>query len=429
MKLVGLLILSLVTGAAQADTLQNVLSARLKEASVMPKMDLEQTSAFSAFMPISNFEYRYSRGSDDEVSRNSERVIGQRPGGGRLRGDDDNQKYYRVPWSDDGNEQHTFRVNFKSFTEMAKTNESRRLSQQLVGTEQLSFTNERQYNVYMEIVEQSLQTSMQKLLEGREGELHKSVDTSGQMMGLPKINVKDLVREMERLQKVDAEMEGIKAWKNPESLLKPKEAEEISEKLIASVGALAKKMSENQWKAEKLSIERKRLELKLSRVDKEIAWADDRKLLTHVDFQRNSLDRQDSFRIGFNVPFLRFDNEGRARDKAILAVKESELKRKESELASDLRRQRLYVLSLAAQVESMKSRLQRTRGVSAKVKGVQDIELRAVLGDFSFELEREVLAVALKFYTEYLQFMRDQGAFAAYAGNNLLDPQWSSVTL
>lgn len=427
MKSVVLIFSLMVTGAAAADTLQDVLANRLKGASVLPNFDTERTTSFAGYMPISFFEYRYGRGSDDDVARNSERVIGERPGGGRLRGDNDNQKYFRVPFSDDGKEVHTLRVNFKSFTEMAKFEESRRFSEQLVETEKLEITNQRQFNVYMEVIEQSLQVKMQKLLEGREDELHKSVDNSGQLMGLPKVNVKDLVREMERLQKVDAEFEGVKAKREADQGLTEKQADEISQRLVESVGALAKKMAESAWRAEKLQVERRRLELKLSRIDKEISWAKDRKLIDHVDFQRDTLDRQDAVRIGFNVPFLRFDNEDRARDKAILAAKEGELHRKETELNSDLRRQRLEVLSLAAQVESMKSRLTRTRNVAQKIKTVQDVELRAVLGDFGFELERDVVLVSLKFYVKYLEFMRDQGAFAAYPGQNLLNPKWASL--
>jgi hypothetical protein len=428
MKIVLLAFLSIMTGATAADTLQDVLAMRLKGASVLPSFDTERTSSFAGYMPISFFEYRYGRGSDNEVSRNSENVLRRRSNDmGWVRGDDDNKKYFRVPWSDDGKEVHTVRVHFKSFTEIAKFEESRRFGEQLVETEKLEITNQRQFNVYMELIEQSLQIKMQKLLEGREDELHKSVENSGQLMGMPKVNVKDLVREMERLQKVDAEYEGVKAKRDVTQGLTEKQASEISQGLIDSVGALAKKMSEAEWRSEKLQIERRRLEIKLSRIDKEISWAKDRKILDHVDFQRDTLERQDAVRIGFNVPFLRFDNEDRARDKAVLAAKEGELHRKENELGSELRRQRLEVLSLAAQVESMKSRLSRAKSIGQKIKTVQDVELRAVLGDFGFELERDVVLVSLKFYMKYLEFMRDQGAFAAYPGQNLLDPRWATL--
>jgi|GEM_PF-5990166 len=407
MKFIFMLLSFLGTVAAHADALQYTLVARLKEASVLPHFETERTWAASGYVPFSYFEYRVGSDSTD----------------GPLR------KKFRFPYNGDGHEVHTFRFHFKSFTEMSKFDDSRRLSAQLIESEKREITNQRQFNVYMEIVESSLQGRMQKLLEGRESELHKSVETSGQMMGLPKINVKDLVREMERLQKVDAEYEGIKAQNIPSASMNEKERNEASVVLIESVGALAKKMSEVQWNPEKLQIERQRLEARISRIDKEIAWSKDRKIIDHLDFQRNELENEESIRIGFNIPFLRFDNEDRARDKAILAVKESEIQRKESDLTADLRRQRMEVMSLAAQVESMKARLARTRGVSAKVKGVQDIELRAVLGDFSFELERDVILVSLKFYTKYLEYLRDQGGFAAFSQQNLLHPKWPEIKL
>jgi len=389
---------------ASADTLQDVVSARLKELGSVPRIESERTWAASGYNPIQYFEYRYGRSGED------------------------NKRYYRVPWANEGGENHTLRVHIKSFTEIINSSASRQLSQDLLGAEQRESVNQRQFDAYLDVVQHNLQARMHKLLGGREADLQRSVETSGQMLGLPKVNVKDLVRELENLQRVDAELQGLKALRNTTASLSDGQAMEVATALIEAVGTLAKKISDVNWSGEKLRIERKRLEARLSRIDKEISWAQDRKWIDHVDFQRDTLEREDTFRIGFNLPFLRFDNENRARDKALLAAKESALERDASELRIQLRRKQAEILSLAAQVESMKSRLHRTRGIADKVKNVRDVELRAVLGDFSFELERDLVLQAQKFYTAYLEFLRDQGAFAVYAGHNLLKPNWPELT-
>lgn len=389
-----------IAAAGEADTLQGMVSTRIKAIPTPLKLDLEQTAALSGVIPFQSFEYRYGRRDETDAA-------------------------YRVNM---GGETHGIRIHIKSPAELLNSNASRRLSQQLVDAETRESLNQSQFDVYMDIVQDALQARLHKMLSAREGELQKNLKNSSQMMGLAKADVKELVKELDRLKRVDAEFESSKARRGSSFSKIEKEAVEAAGELIDSVGAVAKRLVEVEWQAEQLQIQRKRTELQLARIDKEISWSQDRKLLDSVDLRRNTFGNEESIRVTFNVPFLRFDNENRARDKAILASKQSSLEREASELSHDLRRKKVDLLGIAAQVESLKGRLARTKGIDSKIKDVRDHELRAVLADFNFELERDVVLESLKFYTAYLEFLRDQGAFAIYANQNLLKPGWPELS-
>ena len=356
-----------LSNQVHAGTLSEVVKEKLQQIQASPKLEGENVWIASTYNPIQYFEYRYGR--SDEL----------------------NKRYYRVPWNDEGGETHTLRIHIKSLTEILNGRSSQAYSQELLESERRSVLNQRQFDIYLDLVNQVLQQRLHRMLGAREGELNKGLEDTGQMMGLAKADVKDLVKELERLQKVNVELEAASARATSDSEMSDAAAAE----LIDSVGDLAKRLANEKWDGDKLEIQRKRIESKLSRLDKEIAWAKDRKWIDHFDIQRDTLEREDAFRIGFNIPWLRFDNGNRARDKALLLAKESEIERESSQLESELKRKRLDVLSYAAQVESLKSRVSRTKGIAKKIKGVQDVELRAVIGDFTFELERDVLLQSL----------------------------------
>ncbi len=400
------LMIALLMAATYVHAVPTPLSALLKErlsaGADLPAMDEERTWAISGVIPVQYFEYRLAHGTKDR-----------------------DKKYYDNPWNADGSESHQLRFHLKNWTEMAYFSESRGVSRELADLEKQEVVNQRQFDAYLDLVNQLLQAQMLKVLDAREGQLQKSVDRSGQILGLPKADLKDLVKELDRLQKVSAENDGIKARTAGE--LKIKEVEASAKALIDAVGLLAKKVGPLSENSQPLFVQHNRLEARLQRIDKEIKWAEDRKLIDHIDFQRDTINRDDSVRIAFNIPFLRFDNETRARDRALLAVKESEARRKAEEARNELKRKRALVYGLAAEVESLKSRLGRTREISAKVRGVRDVDLRSVLSDFGFELERDVLVQALKFYTSYLEYLRDIGAFARMPNLNLLDPQFAEL--
>jgi hypothetical protein len=254
------------------------------------------------------------------------------------------------------------------------------------------------------------------------------VDNNGSVLGHPDADMKDLISEMAKLQRVDAEHLGVKAQSAELGRITDKDIEASAQSLIDNVAPLAKKIPELGDFENTLQAERKSLENRLKRIDNEIGWAEDRKFIDHIDLQRDSLERSDGFRVAFNVPFLRFDNENRARDKALLAADERRAEREKKEAGGILRRKRAELYSLAAQVESMRARLNKTRALARRTKGVNDIELKAVLGDFGFELERDVIIQAIKFYEAYLELLRDTGSFARFSGSDLLDPKWRAFT-
>lgn len=400
-RLLTLLILSANIANAAQSPLHATLKSRLQATGDLPKMDEERTWAVNGFIPIQNIELLY--GYRDVVR---EDFLSYNP-------------VFR-----EFNDTIRFRFNFKSAKELTTFFKSRSLSRDLIDVEKQEVLNQRQFDAYMDIVSQLLQSQMLKTLSGREAHLEKTLSNSGQLLGLEKANTRELVKELERLQKVNAENESLKA----QDLKAPLEdVENSSRALIQAVGLLAKKAASLGESMQPLEVKHNDLEVRLQRIDKEVSWADDRKIFDHFDYQRNNLNKEDSFRIGFNIPFLRFDNESRARDRALLSVKEAEAKRKSESTLTELRRKRAALFGLAAQVESLKSRLAKTKDISAKVKNVRDLELRSVLSDFSFELEREVLVQSLKFYSSYLEYLRDIGAFARLSNRNLLDPEFAEL--
>jgi hypothetical protein len=365
-------------------------------------MDEERTWAVNGFVPLQNIEVLYGYGDIEGNDFYTYNPIGR--------------KY---------NDSIRFRFNIKSAKEMTTFFESRAVSRELVDIEKQEVLNQRQYDAYLEIVNQLLQARMLKMLGAREAQLQKSLANSGQILGLTKTDSKDLVRELERLQKVSAENEALKIQDT--NLVSAMDVESSSQILVDAVGRLAKKLASLGDSLQPLSVKHNTLEVRLQRIDKEVHWANDRKIFDHFDYQRNNLDKEDAIRISFNIPFIRFDNESRARDRALLAVKEAEVTRKSEATTAELRRARSALFGLAAQVESLKQRLVKAREIEAKVKRVKDVELRSVLSDYSFELERDVLTQSLKFYSSYLEYLRDVGAFARMANRNLLDPEFEEL--
>ncbi len=393
----------LTTANARGATLHALVEARVKPENHVDQIESERTWAVSGYNPVQFFEYRYGREYED------------------------NKRYYRIPFSNEGGETHTVRIHIKSPQEILQYGASRELSRQLLESERSETSNQQQFDAYLDLTQEILNARMLGVLSARQNELKKSVENNGSVLGHPDADMKDLVAEMAKLQEVDSEQLGVKAQGVAIKELSAADVEATAQSLIDNVPSLAKKIPEIGDAAATLQTERRRVELKLKRIDNEIKWSEDRKIIDHIDLQRDSLERSDGFRIAFNVPFLRFDNETRAREKALLVASEREAEREAREINSQLRRKRAEVYSLAAQVESMRSRLIKTRLLARKTKGMTDIELKAVLGDFGFEIERDVLLQSLKFYEAYLEYLRDTGAFARFSGSDLLDPKWQAV--
>lgn len=398
--LIGAIFLTQGTHAATA--LHTLVKARVQPASEVAPIVSETTWSASGYNPIQFFEYRLGRDYDD------------------------NRRYYRIPHSDEGGQTHSVRIHIKSLQEIVHYGASKELSRRLLESERSEAVNQRQFDAYLDLTVQILNMRMLNVLDGRETELKKTVAHSGQAAGMLDADMKDLVTEMAKLQRVGSEQSGAKAQKVDDAKLTAAEIEEAAQNLIGNVAALAKRVPELADGNGALQTERRSLELKLKRIDREIGWAEDRKIVDHVDFSRDTLDRSDAFRISFNVPFLRFDNENRARDKALLVAAEHEAERGKSELSAKLLRKRAEVYSLAAQVESMRSRLTKTRSLNQKAKSMNDLEMKSVIGDFAFELERDILLQSIRFYNSYLELLRDTGSFARFASQDLLDPAWKA---
>lgn len=388
-----------------ANTLNELVDAKMKtlESSVS-RPRLERSFAFEGLVPFQSFEYEY--GFDEDESRN------------RFSGFNFDRDSFRKMGL------HTFTVNFKSFQEIDTFTHSRRISDELLKISELEDVNQKRFDAYMSLVQQIVYYRMIKLFGTREKNLNKSVEQSAELLGLPKVNVRDLVNELNRLHKVSSEGMAIKAQAKAFKDMNLKELDAVAQTLLDHMGPLGQRVGELPENLEALSIQRKQLELKLQTIDRQVSWADDRKFLSHFDFRHAADTNENSFRINFNIPWIRFDRENYAREKVLHRLDEQDAERESIKVKSELERKRYEVQGLAAQGENTRDRLLKAKTLVSKVRKVRDIELRQVLADFDFELERDVLVLALRFYTQYLEYLYEAGHFARHKDANFLDPKW-----
>lgn len=372
--------------ASTNSTLEELVQKRLSSLPPRPQT-LETSFGFEGYIPIQNFEYQY--GWDEDAKEDS----------------------------------HTLKINLKSFKEMSTFWESRKISQDLRKAGELEIANQNRFDVYMSIVQQALYYKMVVLFGAREKDLNKSVEQASQMLGLPKANAKDLINELQRLHKVTSEERGVKSQAKKIQEIDAKQFDALVESLIQNIGPISKNLSSKPLDAEPLSIQKKRLELSLDKINKEISWADDRKILRSLDIRQDLQKFDNSYRINFNIPWIRFDGENFARESVLHYVDEQDFQRDSLKAQGDLERKRIEVQGLGAQAESTKERLNKTREMLKKVRRIKDIEFRRLLNEMGFDLERDLLIFSLKFYTEYLEYL-SAGGYLADGDVNILDPKW-----
>ncbi len=380
--------MALTSEAFASDALQQIVNQRVKGIESRPKYDLENSFGFEGYIPFQAFRYQY--GFDEETRE----------------------------------EGHTLRIDIKSFNELKTFHPSRRISKKLLSLSEAEVLNQARYDAYMSIVQQLIYFRMVKLLNGREKDLNRSVEQSSKFLGLPKVNIKDLISELSRLHKVTAEGSALKAQARAFEKMELKEIDAAAEHLIQFVPRLGEGIGKLPQESEVLSLERKRLELDLERINREVSWGDDRKLLSHVDIRRNTDRDETSFRINFNIPFFRFDRENFAREKVLHRLKEQDYIRDHSKVKSELERKLYSVQALATQTQSTLDRFAKTKKMIQELRKVKDLELKQALSEFGFEIEREILVNTLKFYSEYLEYLLEAGLFARFNDVNFLNPSW-----
>ncbi|MCB0386987.1 MAG: hypothetical protein KDD43_16455, partial [Bdellovibrionales bacterium] len=151
---------------------------------------------------------------------------------------------------------------------------------------------------------------------------------------------------------------------------------------------------------------------------------DDGKILSQVDFRYDSENQENSFRVGFNIPFARFDRSKRERENAMLRSKEVMGFAKQQEVRRESEERAARVQSLAEALRISQDKLGQIASVKQKLRKSNDAEVLMAVRQSLYEMNKEVAELALEFYVTYLNHLRDLGQFAANERVNFLDPAW-----
>lgn len=390
---VSLLIFSSFSASGAAPGLHELVKAQMASTPKVQRLDGLESYAFESFSPIQSTEVRYSIGDTFEDERS-------------------------------GREQYNYRFNIKSFTEMALTPESRRLSRQLMVSSRLDAVAQSRFDSYLALVNHLISSRLHQVLETRRTQLQRMVDRYSQKLGQQKISPKDLLDDFRSLQKVEADSAAAK-----EQILEnmPVASEDVVSALIDNVASTQKKLGQISTDPAESIVDRNAIEMRLDRINREIQWANDSKILDRVEYVHRTMQREDSFRIAFNVPFLRFDRENRSREQVLQKVKERELEADNRAAAEKLKRTHVAINSLAAQIGSVRQRFQVTQTMLTRLRQVQDLDLRAQLIELNSQLERDILALSQRYYSLYFEYLRDTGVLGRM-DVDFLDAKWRELS-
>ncbi len=362
--------------------------------------------AIVGYVPIQSFEFRTGYDSLDE--------------------DYDANSNFNQTLRDLRNMTQALRMNMKSFKEMSKTQESLDITRDLIKSENASTLNESLFQTYQGVVERIFNSRLVSVLGDRQELLSALIEKNSLTMGLTKVNTKFLVDHLEQQQKVEGHLGAVKA--REKNSFSPAESEALSRTLLTNISSLKKKLLILEEPVA-LELKTKNLENRLDRLHQEVNWANDEKVLSFFELKRDQVTNDTAFRLGLTIPWIRFDGITKARERAMMHVKERAFERQSSELKNELRIKLAELQAMGAQVEALASRLDKTRSIEQKLKGVKDVELKTVMSDFTFETELDVLLLAYEFYLNYLEYLKDMGTFAHAQNQDLLHADWQSFSL
>ena len=407
MKNWGALFLVLMTSSQGfAKTLHELVQKELKASKAPKEATFSPPSAIVGFVPIQSFEFRTGYDSLDED----------------YQGDSNIDRKIK----DIANLSQSLRMNMKSFKEMRKTQESLNLSRELIKSENAASLNESLFQTYQGVIEGVFNSRLASVLGDRQAQLAALIEKNSLTMGLTKVNTKFLVDHLEQQQKVEGHLGAVNS--KGKSAFNANEAENFSKTLLRNISALKKKLI-NLEEPVALELKTKTLENRLDRLDQEVSWANDEKLFSFLEIKKDQITHDTVYRLGFNIPWIRFDGITRAREVALMRAKDQAFERQKSELKNELRVKLADIQALGAQVEALADRLEKTRGIEERLKGVKDVELKTVMSDFSFETEFDVLLLAYEFYLNYLDYLKEMGTFAQAQNQDLLHADWQSFSL
>lgn len=377
--------------AGTAKQVSPQVSRETANSSALSRSELEESFAFEKYVPFQSFRYEY--GFDDQTK---------------------------------GGEGHTLRIDMKSFEEMMSFSRSRQISRALLEVSRQKSINMQAYADSLSLVKAALRHRLIKLFDERGKQLSHATAKSSRLLGLTDSSPKDVVSALDRLYKTEREGESLKPWLEA-SNGRQRDLDALAKRLVTNVPVLLQKIEELDLQQEPMELKVERLEFELKELDRKVGWADDRKLLSHIELRRNFDDNENIFRINFNVPWLRFDRENQARERALHQVQKEELARNEQLVKSELEQMNMTLQSLAAQIASTKARLEQTLKLTKRIGRGNDIELERVLSDLVFDLERELLNLNLDFYEEYLKVLHERGLFASRPKADFLEPGWAEA--
>lgn len=376
-----------------------------------PDWDWTPQSRFSHFVPIQYFEFRLNH---SELDRN-------------WYPDKYNHGLGRSSLYADSYE---LRLHLKSYGEFLKSGESSRLSIDLLDMARFNKRNEDAYTTYRDITHQVLLRRLQvhyqtQLKAGSRGE--RASDRNAELLKLPKYNVRELVRSLERQGFSETEIKALSAQVSPGFEFTKEQVLLWSESLIDQIQGLAKQVADLK-NPSSIENRQREQEIKLERINRELKWSEDQKWFQHIDLSRDIYKGEYSITLAFTVPLVRFDGEVRRREQALMIAKEMDFEREKRASALDIDLKFQEVLSLAGRVLSLRERLEKAKSVLTRTNSIRDIDLKSVLNDMRFEVEQDLLLSSIKYFDTYLEFLRDTGSFATNSSRNLLDGNWESWT-
>lgn len=385
-----LLTLFFLVGSSQltfAKTLDQLLSEQLREVKKSPST-FQETYAYQGYVPVESMELRYGY---DELDSESET--------------------------------YALRFKLKSFKELSVTAESQKATKALVAAENRALRNQSIYQAYRDLVESIFYLRIQKLLKHRLQEVEATINKSTLGLGLSKINPKDLIDNLEIHANLESQIQP--AFKNYVDV-DIADVDSLVQQLMADTKSLAVKIVDldNQQPVE---IELQSIENQLEKINKQVDWADDEKLLSFFEVRKEPVQNETSYRFGINIPWIRFDGVNKARDRALMYAKDRALQRSAQEASYELGEDKTHLKVLASQIESFQQRIQKLSGLNRRLKKLKDNELQAEMSKFVFENEIGAIILGLEFYISYLDYMREKGAFSEREGVNLLSATWNTL--
>lgn len=392
---------------ALARPLHDLVRERLQQTLGKSELQIESgiqvstTSSYEAYIPVQSIEYGFIFNDDYGTKKNYQQQT---------------HKY-------------SLKFKIKSLREITSFKDSKETSEKILQLNRSDFENSQLFDGYWKLVNQLFVTKMVKFLTARKREIESSISTKADLFGLNKVKSQDLLDDLISLQKLENNSMGANNLLAPYPKVDEQTSEKSVKQLVETVKILGEKLinyiKTNSKKT--LIVERKQLETHLNRIGKEIAWADDEKLISHIEINHDPFQKEDSYRIAFNIPWLRFDNENRGREKVLLQIKESELAREAVVVEQDLQNRLVQLQTLIEQIGNLKPKFDKLKLIETQARGVKDIALYTSVSQFKFELERELLQNSLSFYSLYLQLLRDMGIYAKLQNLDLLDPDWGSL--